>query len=226
VIANQFAVTFKNGSNMEFFWENHYKVFDEFDASPFCKFIMSDYLLETNNVIEIGCGNGRDGLEIAKKVAFYKGVDLSKSAIREASKRFVQAGIKTTKYQLSQENFSEIKLSHDFKGNLVIYSRFSLHSDTENSEDSLLSKITDYRFGKITVMIESRTIYDELFGKGKNVSKNAYVTDHYRRFIDPEEFKLKIQNNFNIEYFEVSKGFAKYKLEDPEVMRIIFTTRF
>ena len=38
-------------------------------------------------------------------------------------------------------------------------------------------------------MIETRTIYDELFGVGKKISENEYLTDHYRRFVNPIEIK-------------------------------------
>ena len=39
-------------------------------------------------------------------------------------------------------------------------------------------------------MIETRTIYDELFGKGFEVGKNGFITSQYRRFIDPKKLKM------------------------------------
>ena len=70
-------------------------------------------------------------------------------------------------------------------------------------------------------MIEARTIYDDFFGVGKKISKYEYYTDHYRRFIDPSIFKRKLEKKFKILFFKVDKNFAKFKNEDPKVMRVI-----
>lgn len=70
-------------------------------------------------------------------------------------------------------------------------------------------------------MIETRTIYDELFGKGKKISTNEYLTDHYRRFIDPKDIKKKLKKKFKIIYYFLGKNLAKYKKENPKILRII-----
>ena len=50
---------------------------------------------------------------------------------------------------------------------------------------------------------------------------HEFITTHYRRFIDPQVLKLKLRENYNIEYFEESQGFAKIANEDPLLIRII-----
>ena len=70
-------------------------------------------------------------------------------------------------------------------------------------------------------MIETRTIYDELCGKGFKIGKNEFITSHYRRFIDPEKLKKDINNSFKIKYFKLDKNLAKFKKENPKVLRII-----
>ena len=72
-------------------------------------------------------------------------------------------------------------------------------------------------------MIEARTIHDELYGKGEQVARNAFMSDHFRRFIDPQEFLEKVSKNFTVDSFKVERNFAPYKDEDPMVMRIEFS---
>ena len=72
-------------------------------------------------------------------------------------------------------------------------------------------------------MIETRTIYDDLFGKGTKISKNEYLTDHYRRFIDPNKIKGKLKKKFRLIYSFLGKNVAKFKKENPKVLRIILT---
>jgi hypothetical protein len=108
------------------------------------------------------------------------------------------------------------------KGNLIVYSRFSLHSDTEQAEDSLLGRLAEVVDRPLSVFIEVRTIYDELFGSGQQVGRNAFVTDHYRRFVDPSELRAKLERDFRLDSFTISRGYAPYRHEDPQVLRVRF----
>ena len=64
---------------------------------------------------------------------------------------------------------------------------------------------------------------DKVSGRwiGKKIGKHEYYTDHYRRFVVPKELKKKLSNKFKIIFFKLSKNFAKYKNENPKVLRII-----
>ena len=53
------------------------------------------------------------------------------------------------------------------------------------------------------------------------MSKNEYITDHYRRFINKNELIKNLKKNFKILYLKESKGFSKFKNEDPCLIRII-----
>ena len=71
------------------------------------------------------------------------------------------------------------------------------------------------------MFIETRSTKDNLYGKGKKVGKNEYVTDHYRRFINKSELVNKLKKKFKILYIKESKGYSKFKNEDPCLIRII-----
>ncbi len=87
----------------------------------------------------------------------------------------------------------------------------------ENNLLKNLSKSKNLEF----IFIETRTIFDELYGVGRKIGKYEYFTDHYRRFIDPNKLKNKLAKNFKIVYFRLSKNLAKYKNENPKILRII-----
>ena len=71
------------------------------------------------------------------------------------------------------------------------------------------------------LFIETRSIKDDLCGVGKKIGKNEFVTDHYRRFINKKDLIKKLQKNFKIIYLKESKGFSKFKKEDPCLIRVI-----
>ena len=43
-------------------------------------------------------------------------------------------------------------------------------------------------------LLEARSINDEMFKKGKNISSNENYTDHYRRYLDLNMFKSKFES--------------------------------
>ena len=71
------------------------------------------------------------------------------------------------------------------------------------------------------LFIETRTINDEIYGKGKKIGKHEYVTSHYRRFIDPRDLKKKLSKFTKILYFKESKNYAKFKNQNPWILRVI-----
>lgn len=64
---------------------------------------------------------------------------------------------------------------------------------------------------------------DPLFGKGRQVERNAFFYDnHYRRFIAMDELTASLeQNGFRVEYAQERTGFAPYGNDDPPVIRIV-----
>ena len=211
------------------FWNSHYQKFDEQAATPFCEQVGSLQIRDDDFVYELGCGNGRDALRLTDLAAKYVGLDMSVEAISATESRLASAGslgrgsarvcdFTSVDWQgLCSEGIKE-------SGRLVLYSRFSLHSITALQEDSLFSTIQSFESAPVLLLVEARTVFDELFGEGTEVERNAFVSDHFRRFLDPEEFRERVNTQMKVEYFEVSRGFAKYKAEDPQVLRMVATS--
>ena len=71
------------------------------------------------------------------------------------------------------------------------------------------------------LFIEVRGVNDPLFGKGKQVERNAYFYDnHYRRFIVLDELVESLeQRGFRVEYAQDRTGFAPYGITSEEKAR-------
>jgi SAM-dependent methyltransferase len=203
------------------FWDSHYKNFNLEKPSKFGEFCLDNYIKASDNVIELGCGNGRDGVYIFKKTQNYTGIDLSTSAIDVCENKFQNLGFDSSKYMFLSQDMSNVIKLNEIKRN-VFYSRFSLHSVNLETENKILDNLKNLTEDWI-FLLEVRTIHDDLFGQGEALGENEFVTDHYRRFIDPETLINKIRKTFKIISKDLSSGLALYKNEDPIVLRLIFS---
>ena len=163
---------------------------------------------------DIGCGNGRDVIFFNKKNILCTGIDKSKEAIKKNKKKF-----NLFQDSFVKKNFCDL-LNKKKKENISIYSRFTLHAINYKEEKILLNSFKNAKNMEY-LFIECRTLKDELYGIGKKIGKHEFVTSHYRRFIDPKILKNKLKKNFKILYFKQSKNFAKFKNENPCVLRLI-----
>ena len=89
------------------YWDNFYAQSLFETPSPFCKYVIDKYLNREDSVIEIGCGEGRDGIEISKFVHDYKGIDKSTNAI-EAANRKLETKTHNSKFEVG--SFGDLNL--------------------------------------------------------------------------------------------------------------------
>tara|TARA_B100001939_G_C16486912_1_gene423807 strand:- start:243 stop:470 length:228 start_codon:yes stop_codon:yes gene_type:complete len=72
-------------------------------------------------------------------------------------------------------------------------------------------------------MTEFRSDKDPLMKLGKKISENERYTDHYRRFVNFDKFKNKLnKQGFKIIYQIEKRGLSKVKNDNPVLCRIIF----
>ena len=193
------------------YWEEYYDKHDKpFQPSDFAKFV-AEYIDRGDSLLDIGCGNGRDSVFFGTNGVATTAIDQSENAINSLK-------------ELEIENLFPIV--GDFVepaskfGTKHFYSRFTLHSIDEESETKVLNwvgdELTDGYF-----FVEVRSDEDSLVGK---------TTDHYRRFINFDDFIVKlIDIGFTINYAEIGRGFSKYNSDfnvdynedDPMLIRIV-----
>ena len=198
------------------YWNQYYKnrVCSE-EPSPFARYVAT--LVEPGRrMVELGCGNGRDAVFFAAQGLDITALDMSQEAVSQLQGR----GIANAEFLCGDFVNSDV---HQPKSYDYAYSRFTIHSINRNQEQVLLNNL--YRGlrpgGKL--FIEVRGVNDPLFGKGRQVERNAYFYDnHYRRFIVLDELVASLeQRGFRVEYAQERTGFAPYGNDDPPVIRVV-----
>lgn len=193
------------------YWEEYYRKHPyAFDPSDFAKYVIK-YINANEHVIDLGCGNGRDTIFFKTVGALATGIDQCENQINILKKTYENDYVK-----FKSGNF--IDLRNDLHVDHA-YSRFTLHSIDEKSENTLItwaSKCVNKYF-----FIETRSDKDSL---------NGVKTDHYRRFINMNALLSKlIAHGFEIEYAEISRNYSKYKSiynvdyneENPMLIRVV-----
>jgi cyclopropane fatty-acyl-phospholipid synthase-like methyltransferase len=201
------------------YWNEYYeKDTNTHLPSTFAQFCMDEYLAQGIFMVELGSGNCRDAEYFSHKGISVYAIDQSHSAILIEKKRI---NLSLTKnLTLIETDFTNDPF--DFVDSVdVFYSRFTIHSITEQQQDSLLFNVFNKLKSNGMFFIEVRTINDPMFGKGKDMGKNAFFIDHYRRFIDVEEFCEICKNiGFEVAYLIEKSGLSIVGNDDPVLMRI------
>jgi len=179
------------------YWENFYSnKNNNINCSDFCKFVMNYFKDKpVLNVLDCGCGNGRDSYALAK---MYKvdGVD---------NCGFLPTNINNVNFLI--DDFVTIdKSKYD-----LIYSRFTFHSITNDQHMSFLDSIDVNSY----LVIETRSKR----GENDNV---FHGKTHYRNYTDLGYLKnILTLNNFEIMFILEGINLAKYNNEDPICIRVV-----
>lgn len=196
-----------NNKEIEY-WKTFYnKKVLSLDNSNFSIFV-NDYIknIINNNTInanfnkynikllDIGCGNGKDTYYLSNNFNS-TGID---SSFKPQNKNNCQFEISNfVKYDKSAFN--------------IIYSRFTLHSITDDMQHELFSSIKPNTY----LFIETRS------DKGID-TKRVYGDEHYRNFTNFNKIKNMLHiHNFDIMYEYEGNNCALYKNEDPICIRLV-----
>ena len=198
------------------YWNQYYKnrVCSE-EPSPFAQYVAT--LVEPGRrMVELGCGNGRDAVFFAAQGLNITALDMSQEAVSQLQSR----GIANAEFLCGDFVNSDIHQPESYD---YAYSRFTIHSINRNQEQVLLNNLFRGLRSEGRLFIEVRGVNDPLFGKGRQVERNAYFYDnHYRRFIVLDELVASLeQRGFRVEYAQERTGFAPYSNDDPPVIRIV-----
>lgn len=185
------------------------------DCSTFANFCCENFFNEKPKIIvDLGCGNARDAKHFAKKHLVY-GIDQSVDDQVLNLNKSSSLNLIEQDFVYDEYNFSE---SID-----VFYSRFTIHSITQEDQKKLLPKVYDLLNLGGLFCIEVRTTKDPKFGVGKHICDTTYFNDgHTRRFVDSQLFLNEVLSlGFKLKYFNEQDNLSIYKDDNPVLMRII-----
>ncbi len=209
---------------MKNYWDLYYSnKKTKFKPSNFVKQISKKkFISKKSVVIELGCGDGRDTFFLSKKVkkmyAFDKStkiINRNKNLLSSKKNKNIFFSVGDIKNNEIFKKIKKIKFS-------VIYARFFIHAINEKLENRLLNKLKLMSSQNCHICLEFRTTKDKLMQKGNKISKYERLTDHYRRFINVNDFIKKIKK-YNFEIIEIKQGinFSKFGSDNPHICRLI-----
>ena len=183
--------------------------------SPFAEHV-ANKLNTQQNILEIGCGNGRDSKFFSSKGHHVTGLDRSGEAIQLCKSLYSNEPL-----EFFFGEVTDIVKTNKKKYDLI-YSRFVIHAMSLNEELDML-KISYKLLNKDgKFFIECRSTNDPLSQKGEVLSHTERIDGHYRRFIILKELKQRlIQVGFEIIEIIESNGLARLGDDDPVVIRVI-----
>jgi len=156
--------------------------------SPFAEFCKREYIEDGKDILEIGCGNGRDSFYFCRTNQLVS-VDASETAIKNNKKYANDNKIFNIRFVSGFFGDAELIIAEKFD---YFYSRFVLHAMDEDFEDSIITLSSKMLNSGGLFLAEFRTNKDPLSQVGVSIGENERVTDHYRRFIDSSTIISKI----------------------------------
>ena len=203
------------------YWNKYYeKNSKPTTASSFAKFILPQ-LSENKNLLELGCGNGRDSIYFSKNGLNVIGVDQVRCEVDFLNENYKSENICFICDDFTNLENSEHSLIKETQFD-YIYSRFTFHSINKNKEDRTLDWIETKLSKDGLFLLEARSINDPMFKQGKMLSETEHFTNHYRRFMNLDNIIEKLENrNFGIVFKTEENNLAVYKNDNPYVIRII-----
>lgn len=205
------------------YWEKVYsKQTEEEKPSLFAVFIAENLGIYGKELVELGCGNGRDAVYFANVGAKHvDAIDQCENIINLLTHRFQQ--IKNLSFHCEDFTCMETK-ERKFD---IIYSRFTLHSISKEQEQNVIQWAYQNILSGGSFCIEVRGQKNEIFGVGIPVEgeTDAFIlNDHYRRFLHFESFCKELTSlGFILNFAKEQKGFAPYNGQDETYIRIIAT---
>ena len=195
------------------YWEDEYsKNAIPLYPSQFAAFVASELYDDETQIIDVGCGNGRDSIFFAQLGRHVIGIDGSSVVVDTNNKRF-QKQSKSVHF-IEQNMNDEDVIDYELPENSTIYSRFFIHAIDENAENNFLRMAQNNMQTGQRLFLEFRTEQDA------NLVKVA--KEHYRRYVNNEAFIANLEkHDYIVNYIVEGFGYAKYKTEDAHVCRII-----
>lgn len=180
-----------------------------------------DYLdsisFEYSNLIDFGCGNGRDSFYFASKQKKVLGIDINPIAIESNIRKNKFNNIS---FDCLSVNDVESKINQKFD---MVYSRFFLHAINKSDYINFLKTSLNILNYDGLFCAEFRTLNDPLYLNSNKIGDEIINTDHYRRFLNFENVNLDLCSlGFVRIYSSESNGWSKFNNDNPVLGRLVY----
>lgn len=209
----------------ETYWDRFYKLPhpDLVEPSSFARLCVS-MLFRDGAVFDVGCGNGRDALYMARCGLRVIASDPSHVALAEVASHMQGESLQHP-LRLVARPMENLDDRH--AGELgAVYMRFVLHAVAPETASAGLAWASRNLGPGGRLFVETRSVRGSLYGRGARVGRDAFIQDgHYRRFIRAGELRDELTGiGFRIDELIEADGLAIHQGDDPVVIRV-FATR-
>ena len=201
------------------YWEQYYlKQNAELMPSLFAHYV-ADLLKDTHSdIVELGCGNGRDSVFFAKQGHNVDAIDQCYNEICFLINRYQHID----NLDFRCDDFTDLVDDEPYD---VVYSRFTLHSVNKEQEKRTLEwAYRNLKKGGF-LCIEVRGQKNEIYKVGEPVENedDAYILDnHYRRFLNFDRLCDDLKKlGFALDFAAEDKDFAPYNGQNETYIRVI-----
>ena len=201
------------------YWEQYYlKQNAELMPSLFAHYV-ADLLKDTHSdIVELGCGNGRDSVFFAKQGHNVDAIDQCYNEICFLIKQYQDID----NLDFRCDDFTDLVDDEPYD---VVYSRFTLHSVNKEQEKRTLEwAYRNLKKGGL-LCIEVRGQKNEIYKVGEPVENDAdaFILDnHYRRFLNFNNLCDDLKNlGFSLDFAAEDKDFAPYNGQNETYIRVI-----
>ncbi|MCW2843572.1 MAG: hypothetical protein JWN22_1488 [Nocardioides sp.] len=202
------------------YWANFYSRTSYSEGSTFFELVNAREDTP-GTVVDIGCGDGRDGCAFGLAGRTVLGLDQSPVGIEHATAHAEQLGVSDrVRFEVCDvADVDDLGRALDLAGGaagepVMFYMRFFLHAISDDVQERLMSAIDTHARPGDHFAAEFRTDKDE--------ATSHVHTRHYRRFQSAAEFSAALTAlGFEILHEEEGTGLSPYRGEDPVLYRVV-----
>ncbi len=171
--------------------------FDEI-PSPFALVVEEKLSKSSLDILDLGCGVGRDSLFFSKKGHKVTAVDLSDIVIKENKIRLKSYDIDFMIFDM-QDDFSFFNQKFD-----LIYSYLALHYFNHETTQKIVNNVHRTLSSNGLFAFACKSVDDFHYGNGEEVEKDVFVskTGHVRHLFSEEYIKEILSNGWKIEFLD------------------------
>ena len=188
------------------YWDNLYTKNDYFGIGQTILANFAKDIIEKNsikNMLELGCGQGRDSVFFAKLGCNIVAVDISENAIKFVEKIKYDENLKNLQLVISdiQKSLNFQNLEFD-----MVYSNLSLQFFDLSKLSNIFSNIFDVMSSDSFFLFSTKKAGDKYYNFGNKISDSAFEYKGITRFFfTKSELETLLEKNFTIISFEEDK---------------------